>query len=332
MWLALFAGLLPLTVVPWAPDLLILFSIEPALAQRAGVFLWGIGFGLPAALVYRSLAFYSASINQARPIMVLAFVGLGINALLNWALMYGHRGLPAMRGAGCGWATGIGMWVALAALVAWTAHAPAYKPYFVWRSWTLPNRVVQRRLLRLGLPMGGAGFDGAVGRHHDPRRSRDGRRGCAGSTQSRMDRRGCGSGHRGFGDRSGHPASESGRAHLRQNGAVQALAANLLLFAAFWQLFDATQVCAMGGLRSYKVTLIPMLLTLSAFWVVGVPVGTWLAHRGFVGGPPMMVYGFWVGLVIGLMLVSLGLAMHGCRPSCHRAAGSRPISETSAAG
>jgi hypothetical protein len=59
---------------------------------------------------------------------------------------------------GAGWATGISMWVAIMALVAWTARAPAYKPYDVWRSWTAPSWAVQKRLLRLGLPMGGAGL------------------------------------------------------------------------------------------------------------------------------------------------------------------------------
>jgi MATE family multidrug resistance protein len=93
------------------------------------------------------------------------------------------------------------------------------------------------------------------------------------------------------------------------DAAVQALAANLLLFAAFWQLFDATQVCAIGALRGYKVTVMPMVLMLCAFWLVGVPSGTWLAYRGFAAGAPMQVYGFWTGLVIGLVLVSVGLAM-----------------------
>jgi MATE family multidrug resistance protein len=93
------------------------------------------------------------------------------------------------------------------------------------------------------------------------------------------------------------------------DGAVQAVAANLLLFAAFWQLFDATQVCAIGALRGYKVTVMPMVLMLTAFWVIGVPSGTWLAYRGIVVGEPMRVYGFWVGLVIGLALVSVTLAI-----------------------
>ena len=347
IWLALCAGLIPLILVPWAPDLLVSFRIEPALAERAGVFLWGIGLGLPAALVYRSLAFYSASINQTRPIMVLAFLGLGINALLNWVLIYGHFGLPAMGGAGCGWATGIGMWVALLALVAWTARAPAYQSYYLWQSWTLPSWAVQKRLLRLGLPMGGAGLAEVaafssvavlVGRFGEVQIAAHQialnfsalvfmfPMGLSAAITIRV-------GHSlGAGD--AHAARTIAwtgvavglilatlaigpiillrhqvAAVYSTDGAVQALAANLLLFAAFWQLFDATQVCSIGALRGYKVTLMPMVLMLTAFWAIGVPSGTWLAYRGFIVGEPMKVYGFWVGLVIGLVLVSVGLAI-----------------------
>jgi MATE family multidrug resistance protein len=347
IWLALGAGLVPLVLVPWAPDLLMLAGIEPALAARAGVFLWGIGLGLPAALVYRSLAFYSASINETRPIMVLAFAGLAINAFLNWVLIYGHFGLPAMGGAGCGWATGAGMWFALLALIAWTARAPAYKSYYIWQSWTLPSWAAQRRLLRLGLPMGGAGLAEVaafssvavlVGRFGEVQIAAHQialnfsalvfmfPMGLSAAIAIRV-------GHSlGGGDARGaryiawagvavgliiatlaigpiillrHQVA----AFYSSDGAVQALAANLLLFAAFWQLFDATQVCAIGALRGYKVTLMPMVLMLTAFWAVGVPSGTWLAYRGFVVGEPMKVYGFWTGLVIGLVLVSMGLAI-----------------------
>ena len=80
--------------------------------------------------------------------------------------------------------------------------------------------------------------------------------------------------------------------------AVQALAADLLLFAGFGQLFDATQVDRdRGALRGYKVTLAPLVLMLVAFWALGVPVGTWPAYHGLVAGAPLKVYGFWVGLV-----------------------------------
>jgi MATE family multidrug resistance protein len=347
VWLALFAGLVPLVLVPWAPQLLMALRIEPALAERAGVFLWGIALGLPAALVYRSLTFYSSSINQTRPVMLLAFVGVAVNGVLNWVLIYGHLGLPAMGGAGCGWATGIGMWVALAALVAWTARAPAYKPYYLWRAWRLPTWAVQRRLLALGLPMGGAGVAEVaafssigvlVGRFGEVQIAahqialnasalvfmfpmgisaaitvRVGH--ALGAGNPRAARHAAWSGV-GLGLAFGtlaivpiilarHLVATVYSADL----AVQALAANLLLFAAFWQLFDATQVTAIGGLRGYRVTVLPMWLMVFAFWGLGVPVGTWLGWWGLPGGAPLQVYGFWVGLVIGLVSVSIGLAI-----------------------
>jgi len=356
IWLAAYTGLLPLLLVPLAPGLLVAFRIDPALAQRTGLFLWGIALGLPAALVYRSLAFYSSSINQTRPVMVLAFVGLGVNGFLNWVLIYGHLGAPALGGAGCGWATGIGMWVSLSALVAWTAWAPVYKPFYVWHRWQWPTWAAQKRLLRLGLPMGGAGVAEVaafcsiavlVGRFGDVQIAAHQvalnssalvfmfPMGISAAITVRV-------GHAlGAGDaRAARHAAWSGigvglvfaalaivpiilarhevAALYSSDAAVQALAADLLLFAAFWQLFDATQVTAIGGLRGYKVTVLPMLLMLAAFWGLGVPVGTWLGWHGVAGSGPLQVVGFWVGLVIGLVTVSIALAL-GLRHVADRA-------------
>ena len=346
IWLAAGVGALPLLLIPWAPAFLVAAGTEPALAARTGVFLWGVGLGIPAALVYRALAFYSASINETRPIMVLSFLGLAINVALNWVLIDGHFGFPAMGGAGCGWATGVGMWAALIALVVWTRVAPVYKPYFVWRAWTRPRWAAQQQLLRIGLPMGGAALAEVaafssvailVGRFGVVQVAAH-QIALNFSALVFMLPMGLSSA---IAIRVGHAlgAGQALRARyiawhgigvglciaalaiapivlLRHfvaagysaDAAVQALAANLLLFAAFWQLFDATQVCAIGALRGYKVTMKPMLLMLVSFWFIGIPFGTWLAYRG-PAGEPMAVYGFWVGLVVGLVVVSIGLAL-----------------------
>jgi MATE family multidrug resistance protein len=345
IWLAVWTSLVPMVALPWAPRLLTLAGVEPALAGRTGVFLSGICLGLPAALVYRALAFYSASINQTRPILVLAYVGLGVNAALNWVLIYGHFGMPAMGGAGCGWATGIGMWVALLSLVAWTARAKAYRPYYVWRAWRRPHWAAQAKLLRIGLPMGGAGLAEVaafssvavlVGRFGAVEIAgnqvalnfsslifmvpfglssaiaiRVGQ--SLGARDPRLARRvawtGIGLGLLIAAAFIGPTIALRHHVAVIYSGdeAVRALSADLLLFAAFWQLFDAAQVCAMGALRGYRVTLLPMVLMAIAFWVFGIPFGTWLGYHGLPGGQPLHVYGFWAGLVVGLMLVSLAL-------------------------
>jgi multidrug resistance protein, MATE family len=347
LWLALYVGLLPTLLVPLAPSLLVLLRIDPGLAQRTGVFLWGIALGMPAALLYRSLSFYSMSIAQTRPVMVLAWIGLVVNGALNWVLIYGHFGAPAMGGAGCGWATGIGMWVSLAALALWTARAAPYKPFYVWRDWRRPSREAQKRLLALGLPMGGAAFAEVaafcsigilVGRFGDVQIAahlialnasslvfmfpmgfsaaitvRVGHALGAGAPLAARHAAWSGMGVvLLFALLTMGPivlARHEVAGLYSSDAAVQALAANLLLFAAFWQLFDATQVAAIGALRGYKTTVLPMVLMLVAFWGLGIPTGIWLGWFGALGSGPLRVYGFWVGLVVGLMSVSIGLAI-----------------------
>jgi MATE family multidrug resistance protein len=345
IWLAAWSGALPLLLVPFAPAALEAARVEPALAQRTGVFLWGIGLGLPAAMVLRAFAFYSASLNRTRPMMVVSFVGLGTNAALNDVLIHGRFGLPALGGAGCGWATGIGMWLSLAGFAVWTARSRAYAAWYLWRGWTRPRWEAQKRLLRLGLPMGAAGLaevaafssvavlagrfgDVQIAAHQvalnfaalvfmlpmglsaaiavrighalgagDPREAR--RIAWTGMALAGL-----------FALAAIGPIAalrNAVAAVYSEDPAVRALAARLLLFAAAWIVFDAAQVCAIGALRGYRVTLAPMALMLVAFWGVGVPLGTWLGWHGVAGSGPLKVPGFWIGLVAGLVTVSIGL-------------------------
>jgi len=84
---------------------------------------------------------------------------------------------------------------------------------------------------------------------------------------------------------------------------VVVIGATLLIFAAFFQLSDATQTIASGALRGYKLTTVPMLIHSVSFWGVGLGLGSWLglSHGSFFGYTrPMGVYGFWIALVISL--------------------------------
>jgi len=77
MWLGLWTSLVPLAALPFVPGLLRAFGIEPELAAKTTFFLEGIGCGLPAALVFRALAFYSASVDRPKPIMTIALPDWG---------------------------------------------------------------------------------------------------------------------------------------------------------------------------------------------------------------------------------------------------------------
>lgn len=82
------------------------------------------------------------------------------------------------------------------------------------------------------------------------------------------------------------------------DAAVLALAISLLPLAAAFQLCDALQVVGLGVLRGLGDTRFPALASLLGFWVLGLPIGAWLAFGSGLGAR-----GIWIGLVIGLTIM-----------------------------
>jgi len=81
---------------------------------------------------------------------------------------------------------------------------------------------------------------------------------------------------------------------------VIAMASQLLVLAGFFQFSDGIQVASNGALRGLKDTRVPMGITLFAYWVVGMPVGWWLAFHRDMGAR-----GMWMGLIAGLSMAAI---------------------------
>lgn len=76
---------------------------------------------------------------------------------------------------------------------------------------------------------------------------------------------------------------------------VIGIAAQLLILAAVFQLFDGAQVVGLGILRGMGDVNIPTVITFLAYWVFGLPLGYyWGIYLGHG------VSGIWYGLVLGL--------------------------------
>jgi MATE family multidrug resistance protein len=87
-----------------------------------------------------------------------------------------------------------------------------------------------------------------------------------------------------------------------ENSAVTVLAAQLLLIAALFQIFDGIQVTSAGALRGFEDTRTPMLIGVLSYWVVALPISYLCAFKlGF--GPQ----GIWFGFVAGLAVASAAL-------------------------
>ena len=85
--------------------------------------------------------------------------------------------------------------------------------------------------------------------------------------------------------------------------AVIALAAQLLVVAAVFQLFDGGQVVSSGILRGLTDVKVPTVITFIAYWVVSLPLAALLAFR-----TPLGPVGIWTGLAAGLASAAVLLA------------------------
>ncbi len=93
-----------------------------------------------------------------------------------------------------------------------------------------------------------------------------------------------------------------------ENRAVIITATQFLFLAALFQITDGAQAVAAGMLRGLYDTRTPMLLALLGYWVLGVPIGAFLA---FVLG--MEGQGIWIGFVAGLSIVAVLLTLRWWR-------------------
>lgn len=81
---------------------------------------------------------------------------------------------------------------------------------------------------------------------------------------------------------------------------VISIAAQLLIIAGLFQLFDGTQVVGMGILRGMGDVNRPTWITFVAYWIIGLPLGYFMAVTLGIG-----VKGIWYGLTIGLIISSI---------------------------
>ncbi len=94
------------------------------------------------------------------------------------------------------------------------------------------------------------------------------------------------------------------RGDSEENLAVLYLAAHFLVLAAIFQIADGAQAVAAGMLRGLYDTRTPMLLALIGYWVLGVPIGAFLAF-----GVQLQGTGVWLGFTAGLSVVAVLLTL-----------------------
>jgi len=158
------AGGLLVALAASVPIILVLFHLDKILiacgepehiARLARTYTAAYCFAVPVAMAQTVLRNYLVAIERSRIIIVNGLVAVIVNLGLNWVLVFGHMGMPALGLAGSAYATGL----------VWSGIAVSYC-VFIWRSRLLPEGFAQlsgqdiglgfRTVLSIGWPIAGA--------------------------------------------------------------------------------------------------------------------------------------------------------------------------------
>ncbi|MFZ3084595.1 MATE family efflux transporter [Rhodoferax ferrireducens] len=311
LWQALGVGLVAVLLANLAGSVFDHLALQAQVRDLAKDFVVITSLALPAFAAYRVLYGYSVSLNQTKPVMVIALGALLLNVVVNWLLVFGKLGLPRLGGLGCAWATLVCVWFNLLALLWWMRRASAYRSTWPFARFEWPHWPQVRSLLHLGLPIGITYFAETsafsliallIARFGSTEMAahqialnfsslvfmlplsvglalltRVGQSLGAGEAHAARFRAWVGVAMAlGFAVLSATGMavfSTQIAAAYTSDEAVAGTAAQLLFLAALFQLSDATQVATSCAIRGYKVTRAPMLIQLTAFWVFSLPLG-----------------------------------------------------------
>jgi MATE family multidrug resistance protein len=331
------------------PLLMLAVSMWPWLMRRFGIsldlvgpmqpFLSALNWGTLPLLMYFALRRYLQARDVAVPITFALVSANIVNAVGDYALIYGHLGFRAYGIVGSGWSTcfaRIYMALALAITLLWVERRD--RPAREDRPHVDLSRI--KALLKLGLPASGqilmeiGAFSAATAMcaklgavelsGHEIALN------CAaftfmvplGISSAAAVRVGqnLGRGDAASARRAGWSAILLGAGFMTCAGLVflsiptmiarafspdpnvVRIGATLLLVAAAFQLFDGLQVVTTGALRGAGDTRTPMIANFIAYWLIGLPMGYILGFRMGWGA-----LGIWIGLCCGLIVVGSAL-------------------------
>jgi MATE family multidrug resistance protein len=312
----------------------------PEVVAEAKTYLLLFGASLFPALVAHGCKQFSEALKHPWAPMFVMLGGVLLNVFLNWVLIYGNWGAPALGLVGAGWATVIARTVMLLVLLGYVLRAPALRAFQPARWRAALSRERFQRLFTVGWPVGVQLFfevsafvfaaimmgwisADAIAAHQIAIT-------CA--AMSFMFALGIGMA---VCIRVGHAYGAAQYTRIRRIGfggvalavgimgsfgvlfmvagkpiaglfitspTVVSLTAQLLIVAAVFQVADGVQVVSISALRGVADVRVPALIAVLAYWILALPIGSALAFLAHRGA-----VGIWIGLALGLGAAACGL-------------------------
>jgi MATE family multidrug resistance protein len=323
MYLGFAMGLVILLVGrPLAEAAVAAIGIDTGFRHLTVEYIRALLFGAPGILMFIALRFTTEGVGYTRPIMFTSVFSLVCNVFLNYVLMFGHFGAPALGVEGCAYASAITMWIVMLALALFMITNPKLRLLNVFSRLGQFRPKLFKEILWLGVPISititaevghqialsyassmfmiplalSSATTVQVGHMLGAGRATDARiAGFAGMTMCAMF------------------MALSAAVLLLFRGLIITLYTNdplvtdialsLLLVAAIFQVADGVQIGAAAALRGYKDTRFPMAINIFAYWVVAFPLA-YLATVTYEAPPNYIWSAFVAGLGLAAVLLT----------------------------
>lgn len=309
----------------------------PEVVELATPYLSIITYSLIPILIFQTFRQFTEGLSMTRIAMIIVIASNFVNIGLNYVLIYGHFGFPALGLNGAGYATLISRILMAAAFAGFVYFAPRFAKYRLGFSIGNYSKKLISKMLHIGLPAGlqfifeVAAFDfslvmmgwlgtSALAAHQIAINL---------ATISYMTTSGLAAAAT---IRVSNFLGKKDYVNLRQaayallglamvimsawailfiagrdllphfyvtDETVIAIAGPLLIIAGLFQLSDGAQVVCIGALRGLQDVKVPSLLIFVSYWIIGLPLGYCFT---FVFG--WGAIGIWIGLLIGLTLTA----------------------------
>ena len=324
-------------------DLLDIMDLEPTVHHIAYHYLAGLSTGIIPLFLFSVLRNFIDAQGLTRISLYVISMSLPLNVFFNYSLIFGNFGFPELGGIGAGYATAITYWLIFFIAVFMTFKVEVLAAFKLFRKMAVPSPEVMLHHLKIGVPIGVLlfvetsifslmtlligimfttdiiaanqivlnfttmlfmlplsismamtiviGFSAGGGRFRDARRYK--MMGLATSlalisaTSLLL-----------------FTFREQISYFYTDDPAVVTIASPLFLFAIIYQVSDALQALYQGVLRGYKDVIIPSFIAVISYWLIGLAAGYLLAAY-----TALEVYGFWIGISLGLTCAAAGFFM-----------------------
>lgn len=316
------------------------FGIAAEVAAPASGFMAVLLWSTVPLLLYGASRRYLQGVGQVRVITVTYVAANLVNWFLDWVLIYGKLGMPAMGVKGSALSTVFARVTMAAALLGFAWRYERKRGHPLFKHWARPQAARLKELMKLGAPAGGqillevgawnmatfsAGYltPVALATHQIVLNYASvtymvplGISAAAAVSVGHA----VGAGDAARARRAGWLALGLGTSFMllaamallvwprplielyTNDARVLAVGPALLAIVAAFEVFDGIQTVSTGALRGLGETRAPMWANLVGYWVLGLPLGFFLCF-----GLKWGIYGLWIGLTLALVVISLAL-------------------------